>query len=163
MGRIVGGIGSSHAPSFGPVYDKGQQKDPMWAPLFDGYLPVRAWLETLRPDLFIVVYNDHMNRFFLDAYPTFALGASDTYPQADEGWGKRDLLDMPGDPVLAAAGRSLIVEKSGEVWLGGQSLQRRRDGRALPGGAGPIDREVDEIGIRRLAENVARHPRSRTN
>ena len=45
MGRVVGGVGSSHAPSFGPVYDKGQQKDPMWAPLFDGYVPVRAWLE----------------------------------------------------------------------------------------------------------------------
>ena len=76
MGRVVGGIGSSHAPSFGTVYDKGQQKDPLWAPLFDGYVPVRAWLEALRPDLFIVVYNDHMNRFFLDAYPTFALGAN---------------------------------------------------------------------------------------
>jgi len=76
MGRIVGGVGSSHAPSFGPVYDKGQQKEPMWAPLFDGFVPVRAWLEGLRPDLFIVVYNDHMNQFFVDAYPTFALGAS---------------------------------------------------------------------------------------
>ena len=98
MGRIVGGIGSSHAPSFGPVYDKGQQKDAMWAPLFDGYAPVRAWLEGLRPDLFIIVYNDHGNRFFFDAYPTFALGASEMYPQADEGWGKRDLPDLPGDP-----------------------------------------------------------------
>ena len=75
MGRIVGGVGSSHAPSFGPVFDKGQQKDPMWAPLFDGYVPVRAWLESLRPDLFIVVYNDHVNQFFFDAYPTFALWA----------------------------------------------------------------------------------------
>jgi hypothetical protein len=98
MGRIVGGIGSSHAPSFGPVNDKGQQKDPMWAPLFDGYVPVRAWLEGLQPDLFIVVYNDHGNQFFFNAYPTFALGASEVYPQADEGWGKRDLPDMRGDP-----------------------------------------------------------------
>ena len=57
MGQIVGGIGSSHAPSFGAVYDKGQQKDPTWAPLFDGYVPVRAWLDRVRPDLFIIVYN----------------------------------------------------------------------------------------------------------
>src|SRR3954463_932424 len=101
MGRVVGGIGSSHAPSFGPVYDKGQQKDPMWAPLFDGYVPVRAWLEGLQPDLFIVVYNDHGNQFFFNAYPTFALGASEVYPQADEGWGKRDLPDMRGDSDLS--------------------------------------------------------------
>jgi protocatechuate 4,5-dioxygenase beta chain len=101
MGRIVGGIGSSHAPSFGPVYDKGLQKDPMWAPLFDGYEPVRGWLESLRPDLFIVVYNDHANQFFFNAYPTFALGAADVYPQADEGWGKRDLPDIPGDPAFS--------------------------------------------------------------
>jgi len=112
MGRVVGGVGSSHAPSFGPVYDKGQQKDPMWAPLFDGYVPVRAWLEALRPDLFIVVYNDHMNRFFLDAYPTFALGASEVYPQADEGWGKRDLPDMPGDPAFSwHLARSLVEDE----------------------------------------------------
>jgi len=112
MGQVVGGVGSSHAPSFGPVYDKGQQKDPMWAPLFDGYVPVRAWLEALRPDLFIVVYNDHMNRFFLDAYPTFALGASEVYPQADEGWGKRDLPDMPGDPAFSwHLARSLVEDE----------------------------------------------------
>jgi len=112
MGRIVGGIGSSHAPSFGPVYDKGQQKDPIWAPLFDGYVPVRAWLEGLRPDLFIVVYNDHGNQFFFDAYPTFALGASEVYPQADEGWGKRDLPDMRGDPDFSwHLARSLIDDE----------------------------------------------------
>jgi protocatechuate 4,5-dioxygenase, beta chain len=112
MGRVVGGIGSSHAPSFGPVYDKGQQKDPTWAPLFDGYVPVRGWLEGLRPDLFIVVYNDHMNRFFFDAYPTFALGVSDVYPQADEGWGKRNLPDMHGDPEFSwHVARSLVEDE----------------------------------------------------
>jgi protocatechuate 4,5-dioxygenase beta chain len=62
---------------------------------------VRAWLESLRPDLFIVVYNDHANQFFFNAYPTLALGAAEIYPQADEGWGKRDLPDMPGDPAFS--------------------------------------------------------------
>ncbi len=112
MGQIVGGVGSSHAPSFGPVFDKGQQKDPTWAPLFDGYVPVREWLGSLRPDLFIVVYNDHMNRFFFDAYPTFALGAADVYPQADEGWGKRDLPDMRGDAAFSwHLARSLVEDE----------------------------------------------------
>jgi len=42
MGRIIGGIGSSHAPSIGTARDKGLQDDPLWAPLFDGYKPARA-------------------------------------------------------------------------------------------------------------------------
>lgn len=97
MARIVGGIGCSHAPSLAHSYDRGLQKDPMWAPLYQGYAPAKAWLDNLHPDLMVVVYNDHMNRFFFDAYPSFALGVSDTHPQADEGWGKRDLPDLPGN------------------------------------------------------------------
>jgi hypothetical protein len=96
MARIVGGIGCSHAPSIAHSYDRGLQNDPMWAPLYQGYAPAKEWLDKLRPDLIIVVYNDHMNRFFFDAYPTFALGVSESHPQADEGWGKRDLPDLPG-------------------------------------------------------------------
>ena len=67
------------------------------------------------------------------------------------------------DSVVAAAGRGLIIEESGEVGLGGQCLQRRCHRCLFPGGAGPIDREVDEIGIRRLAENVAGHRRRHTS
>ena len=96
MARIIGGIGSSHGPSIGMAWDKGLQQEPQWAPVFDGYQPARHWLEAERPDLLVIFYNDHMNRFFFDAYPTFALGVSDSHPQADEGWGKRDLPDLPG-------------------------------------------------------------------
>jgi len=85
MARIVGGIGCSHAPSIAHSYDRKLQKDPMWAPLYEGWEPAKEWLTRLKPDLMVVVYNDHMNRFFFDAYPSFALGAADTYPQADEG------------------------------------------------------------------------------
>ncbi len=101
MAQVIGGIGTSHAPSFGPAFDKRQQQDPLWKPLFDGYAPVREWLAATRPDLFVIIYNDHMNRFFFDAYPTFALGVGDVLPQADEGWGRRDLPDIPGDPRFA--------------------------------------------------------------
>ncbi len=112
MARIVGGIGSSHAPSIAQAWDKGQQTDPLWAPLFDGYKPVKHWLADLRPDLMIVVYNDHMNRFFFDAYPTFALGVADSFPQADEGWGKRDLPDLPGDSAFGwHLARGLVADE----------------------------------------------------
>lgn len=97
MARIIGGIGSSHAPSIAHAYDHKKQRDPLWAPLFDSYGPAKEWLARQKPDLMIVLYNDHMNRFFFDAYPTFALGVSDVHPLADEGWGKRDFPDIPGN------------------------------------------------------------------
>jgi len=96
MARIVGGIGCSHAPSIAHSYDQGQQQDPMWAPLYRGFEPAKLWLSKLKPDLMVVLYNDHMKRFFFDAYPSFALGVADLYPQADEGWGTRDFPDLPG-------------------------------------------------------------------
>ncbi|MCD6041189.1 MAG: protocatechuate 3,4-dioxygenase [Burkholderiales bacterium] len=96
-GRIVGGIGLSHVPSVGPAYDRGKQQDPAWKPLFDAYVPVRDWLAKLAPDVAIVVYNDHVAEFPFDRYPTFALGASDRYAIADEGFGTRPLPDVPGD------------------------------------------------------------------
>jgi hypothetical protein len=101
MARIVGGIGCSHAPSIAHSYDRKLQKDPMWAPLYDGWEPAKEWLTQLKPDLMVVVYNDHMNRFFFDAYPSFALGAADSYPQADEGWGQRDFPDFPGHAAFS--------------------------------------------------------------
>jgi protocatechuate 4,5-dioxygenase beta chain len=100
MARIVGGIGSSHAPSIAHAFDHGKQRELMWAPLFDGYAPAKRWLADQRPDLMIVIYNDHMNRFFFDAYPTFALGVGARHELADEGWGKRDFPPIPGDAAF---------------------------------------------------------------
>jgi len=97
MARIVGGIGSSHVPSIGKAYDMGQQEEPDWKPLFNAYIPVRKWLADIRPDIAIVVYNDHGGDLFLDKYPTFAVGAADSYGIADEGWGKRPLPELRGD------------------------------------------------------------------
>ena len=101
MGRVIGGIGSSHAPTIGAAFDKGEKAEPFWKPLFQAYEPAKDWLDRVRPDVAVVLYNDHMNSFFFDAYPTFAVGVGELHPQADEGFGKRDLPDLPGHPKLA--------------------------------------------------------------
>lgn len=112
MATLVGGIGTSHAPTIGVAWDKGQTKEPAWAPLFNGYVPAKAWVDAVKPDLFLIVYNDHVNRFFFDAYPTFALGVGAVHPQADEGYGKRPLPDLKGDPDFAwHLARSLIEDE----------------------------------------------------
>ncbi|MBT6443247.1 MAG: protocatechuate 3,4-dioxygenase [Alphaproteobacteria bacterium] len=101
MAKIVGGIGTSHVPSIGKAYDMGQQEEPDWKPVFDTYKPVQKWLADLKPDVAIVVYNDHGSSMFFDKYPTFAIGAADTYPIGDEGWGRRPLPDVPGNPEFS--------------------------------------------------------------
>src|SRR5947207_864469 len=101
MARIIGGIGSSHAPSLAHAYDRKMNDDPEWKPLFDGYVPAKKWLENARADVIVIFYNDHLNRFFFDAYPTFAIGVGAKHPLADEGWGRRSFPDFEGQPGLA--------------------------------------------------------------
>jgi protocatechuate 4,5-dioxygenase, beta chain len=101
MAKIVGGITTSHIPAIGLAMTKGLQQDPYWKPLFDGYIPVREWLDEVKPDVAVVVYNDHGLNFFLDVMPTFAIGAAPEYPNVDEGWGLKELPAVPGDPELS--------------------------------------------------------------
>jgi protocatechuate 4,5-dioxygenase, beta chain len=102
MARVVGGIGISHTPSMGVEFDRGMRDgfDPAWQIWFDGTRPVKAWLEATRPDQIIVIYNDHLNFFEFDAYPTLAIGVANAFPQADEGWGRRPYPDLEGDTAF---------------------------------------------------------------
>jgi hypothetical protein len=95
--RIVAGIGLSHVPSVGAAYDRGKMQSPAWKPLADAYVPVREWLAKLKPDVAIVVYNDHGADFMFDKYPTFAIGAAERYAIADEGFGTRPLPEVRGN------------------------------------------------------------------
>jgi protocatechuate 4,5-dioxygenase beta chain len=95
--RVVAGIGLSHVPSVGVAYDRGKMQTPAWKPLADAYVPVRDWLSQIKPDVAIVVYNDHGADFMLDKYPTFAIGTADRYAIADEGFGTRPLPEVRGN------------------------------------------------------------------
>ena len=44
MATIVGGIATSHTPTIGFALDAKKQNDPVWAPIFAGYQPVKDWL-----------------------------------------------------------------------------------------------------------------------
>jgi len=97
MARILGGITTSHIPAIGNAMSDGLENEPYWKRFFDGYEPVKAWLEKVDPDIAIVIYNDHGLNFFLDKVPTFALGCADRYENADEGWGLQTLASFDGD------------------------------------------------------------------
>ena len=101
MAEIIGGITSSHIPAIGNAIERGLQDDPYWKPFFDGYVAVREWLDKMKPDVAVVIYNDHGLNFFLDKIPTFAIGAASEYVNADEGWGLKPLPAVPGDPEFS--------------------------------------------------------------
>jgi hypothetical protein len=116
--RIVGGIGLSHVPSIGPVVDRGRTGEPAWKPLFDAYVPVREWLSALKPDVAIVVYNDHGADFTFDKYPTFALGVAERYAIGDEGFGTRPLPEVRGEvEVSTHLAERLIYEHEFDLTL----------------------------------------------
>lgn len=87
MARIIGNVYTSHVPAIGGAIAKGRTQDAYWKPFFDAFPPLRHWLKETRPDVVVVAYNDHGLNFFLDKMPTFAIGAAETYANADEGWG----------------------------------------------------------------------------
>ena len=101
MARIIGGIGTSHVPAIGNAMAKGLQEDPYWKPFFDSFPPVHKWLDQMRPDAVILIYNDHGLNFFLDNLPTFAVGAADHYTNEDEGWGLQSQPPFKGDPQFS--------------------------------------------------------------
>jgi protocatechuate 4,5-dioxygenase beta chain len=101
MAEVIWGLATSHVPSIGAAMDRQKTEDPNWKALFDGYAPARAWLAEHRPDVAIVVYNDHANGIDLDFVPTFGLGTADRYRVADEGFGPRQVPDVIGDPDLS--------------------------------------------------------------
>jgi protocatechuate 4,5-dioxygenase, beta chain len=118
MGRIVGGIGISHVPSIGPVVDRGRTQEPAWKPLFEAYVRVRDWLAKIKPDVAIVVYNDHGADFTFDKYPTFALGVAERYAIGDEGFGKRPLPEVIGDAELSThLAQALVYEHEFDLTL----------------------------------------------
>lgn len=101
MATIIGGLTSSHIPAVGNAIHNKLFDEPYWKPFFDGYPPIREWLDHHKPDVAINIYNDHGLGFFLDRMPTFAIGAAAEYRNEDEGWGIPKLDPFPGDPELS--------------------------------------------------------------
>jgi protocatechuate 4,5-dioxygenase beta chain len=101
VARIIAGIGVSHIPAIGAALDNAKTKEPYWVPVFEGFERSKEWIAKIKPDVCIVVYNDHASAFSLDLVPTFALGCASDFAVADEGWGPRPVPPVKGHPELA--------------------------------------------------------------
>ena len=112
MAQIIGGLAVSHTPTIGFAVDHDKAREAAWAPIFESFGPVRAWLQDERPAVLFYIYNDHVTSFFFDHYSAFALGVDDAYAVADEGGGPRALPAFPGNAALSRhIGTSLMADE----------------------------------------------------
>src|SRR5882672_10727411 len=112
VARIVAGVGTSHIPAIGAAWDNKKTAEPYWQPVFKGFERSKEWIAKLKPDVCIVVYNDHASAFSLEIIPTFAIGCGDEFAIADEGWGPRPVPNVKGHPELAShIVQSLVLDE----------------------------------------------------
>ncbi len=112
MAKIVAGVATSHVPAIGAALDNGKTQEPYWQRVFAGYEESKKWIAEVKPDVCIVVFNDHATAFSVDIVPTFALGCAAEFAPADEGWGPRPVPVVHGHPELAAhIAQSVILDE----------------------------------------------------
>src|SRR5580704_6508581 len=112
MAEIVAGIGLPHTPaSPALVAREGPQCETARF-----YAEVAKQLEAVKPDVLIIFTDDHFNTFFLDNFPTFAIGIADATS------GPNDQTPMPHYKVavpgaLAAHIRAIALERGFDISL----------------------------------------------
>jgi aromatic ring-opening dioxygenase catalytic subunit (LigB family) len=84
MAELVAGIGVPHSPHYPARIAKDGPEETARL-----YREVAATLAAVKPDAIVIFANDHFNTFFLDNFPTFAIGVADT------GCGPNDQTKMP--------------------------------------------------------------------
>ena len=63
MARITAGITTSHIPAVGAALDLGKTQEAYWQPVFSGYDWVKQFEKDEKPDVVVLVYNDHASAF----------------------------------------------------------------------------------------------------
>ncbi len=117
MARITASVFTSHVPAIGAAIDLGKTTEPYWQPLFAGYEPSKQWMKDNKPDVIILVFNDHATAFSLEMIPTFAIGTADSYQPADEGWGPRPVPVVQGHPELAAHIAQSVIQQDFDLTI----------------------------------------------
>ncbi|MDX2367438.1 MAG: class III extradiol dioxygenase subunit beta [Colwellia sp.] len=102
MAKISAGVATSHVPAIGAAIDNGITDTDYWKPLFEGYDFAKKWIAEKKPDVVLLVYNDHASAFDLNFVPTFAIATGEEFTPADEGWGPRPVPNVQGHPKLAS-------------------------------------------------------------
>lgn len=111
MARITAGVTTSHIPAVGAAIDMHRTSEDYWKAMFAGYEFSKKWIADEKPDVVIIIYNDHASYFGMDIMPTFAIGIADSFNICDEGYGPRPVPVVEGHAGLAThLAASLITD-----------------------------------------------------
>lgn len=108
MAELVACFCCSHAPTLAKIYAERPQSAKR---VLDIYEEVGARVRNYGADLLVVVYNDHLDNFFLNAFPTFAMGIDDSFKVADEGRGGYWKGEARGDFIIGTRILGSLVEQ----------------------------------------------------
>jgi protocatechuate 4,5-dioxygenase, beta chain len=117
MARISAGVATSHVPAIGAAMDNGKTREPYWIPVFKGYEFSKRWIAAAKPDVVLLVYNDHASAFTLEMIPTFAIGCAERFDPADEGWGPRPVPTVVGHPEFAAHIAQSVIQQDFDLTI----------------------------------------------
>ncbi len=113
MAKLTAGLATSHVPLMGVAMDQGKTEEEYFKPIFSGYDWTKAWIADPenKPDVVILVFNDHATAFDMNLIPTFAIGCAEEFEPADEGWGPRPVPVVKNDADFAwHLAESLILD-----------------------------------------------------
>jgi gallate dioxygenase len=106
MAQIVAGFGVPHTPVF-PFFVKRDGPDCETAKLFAAQ---KEQLAAARPDVIVMFDTDHLNTFFLDNLPIFAVGVDKAFTGPNDEPREMPIYTIPSAVDLAAHIRQNVIE-----------------------------------------------------
>ena len=113
MAQIVGAFGVPHTPIF-PFF---VQRDGPDCEIARFFASLTEHLEALRPDLIVMFDTDHLNTFFLDNLPIFAVGVCDEFKGPNDEPRAVPDYTIESAPEFAAHLRRLGIEAGFDLAL----------------------------------------------
>ena len=113
MAAIVGALGVPHTPFFPALVEReGPQCETARF-----FAAVTAELEAMRPDLIVMYDTDHLNTFFLDNLPVFAVGVTEAFKGPNDEPRAVPIYTIKSRPDIAAHLRRSAIESGFDLAL----------------------------------------------
>lgn len=100
MAEIVGIWAASHTPvmlNFPDAIDTQDRET-----IFGAFADLGESIRQADPQVLITISDDHLHNFFLNNFPAFCIGATNSYPTPVEHWLKAEKQVLRGDAALGA-------------------------------------------------------------
>lgn len=100
MAELVGAFAASHTPVMLNFPDAIPADDR--TAIFASFQHLCQSLAACRPQIVVMVSDDHLHNFFLNNFPAFCIGAADRYLTPAEHWLKAEKQEIRGDAAFGA-------------------------------------------------------------